>query len=691
MKFKSISTLFILGIAAVSLSQTPGRLLLLQVGTETFSANGNTMQLQQIVKTGGSQNPTSLFSLPTTNASGICTIASSVNEGSLTRTPSGRFVGFTGYDGALATSDRVAGASSSVSRIAGRLDFTGSYNLTTRHNNSFSSGSTRSIVWSETPVSDGTNQRYRVFASGSNEGIRTSNFGATSSTLISSTSTDNQNITLVNGSLYFSTASGTPGIKRVAGLPTSSTTATNLINTSGSSPFGFVFIGDVSGLISCYVADSVDGLVKYTSTTGITGTFTQAYVVSSTRMRQICTDGKVIFGVTAGGPLYTLNNVVAIWDGGSAGASVTETLTNTAPSNTAYRGVQLSPEPAVVDNDYTSSGTAGNIMTLRSGDGAQRTLRVGLVPDSDNRAWTNLATINYSGQAVKTAIDSSGNTYILIQGSANSGASIVPTVSIRKVPVGGGSAVSSSEVNIPAGYDSYGITVDSSNRPVVAYRPSSGAQQTRFVRWSSDLTTGTVFDNSGSGFSSGSKTPVDITTDPNNYFSVLFASSSTLSTTAFSSTFSAGTATSDLAMAADGSNAVTPIAGQFGSDGLLRVLSVGATTATRALMRVDTLASGNTSVTTAGTNYRRDATGTASGAAVSPAFLWANGLTMKDNSACVTMLGTAEPTTGPSGPGVGAANRNDNIIGSGKIWILNSSNAVTYSLYRFAAGFSPVN
>ena len=81
----------------------------------------------------------------------------------------------------------------------------------------------------------------------------------------------------------------------------------------------------MSGSISCYVADSVDGLVKYTSTTGITGTFTQAYVVSSTRMRQICTDGKVIFGVTAGGPLYTLNNVVAIWDGGSAGASVTET------------------------------------------------------------------------------------------------------------------------------------------------------------------------------------------------------------------------------------------------------------------------------------------------------------------------------------------------------------------------------
>jgi hypothetical protein len=292
---------------------------------------------------------------------------------------------------------------------------------------------------------------------------------------------------------------------------------------------------------------------------------------------------------------------------------------------------------------------------------------------------------------VKTAVDSSGNTYILIQGSANSGASIVPTVSIRKVPVGGGSAVSSSEVNIPAGYESYGITVDSSNRPIVAYRPSSGAQQTRFVRWSSDLTTGTVFDNSGSGFSSGSKTPVDITTDPNNYLSVLFASSSTLSTTAFSSTFSAGTATSDLAMAADGSNAVTPIAVQFGSDGLLRVLSVGATSATRALMRVDTLASGNTSVTTAGTNYRRDATGTSSGTPVSPAFLWANGLTMKNNFACVTMLGTAEPTTGPSGPGVGAANRNDNIIGSGKIWIFNSSNAVTYSLYRFAAGFSPVN
>jgi hypothetical protein len=327
-------------------------------------------------------------------------------------------------------------------------------------------------------------------------------------------------------------------------------------------------------------------------------------------------------------------------------------------------------------------------MTLRTGDNAQRSLKVGLVPDSGPRSWTSLATVNYDGQAVKTAVDSSGNTYVLIQSETDGGSStVVPTVYVSKVPAEGGTAVSSSVQIIPSGYEAYGITIDSSNRPIVAYRPASGTQETRFVRWSTDLSTATVFDNSATGFSNGSKTPVDIASDPNNYLSVLFGTANNVSTLPFSNSFVTGSATSDVAIAAEGGNALQPLSAEFGSDGNLRILSVGATPATRALFRIDTLNATLTAVSTTGTSYRRDV----AGGATSPSLFWANGLSMGGNAPRVLMVGTSEPTTGPSGQGTGTANRNDQILGSGRVWTFNSSNAVTYSSYRFAPGFAPVN
>jgi hypothetical protein len=321
---------------------------------------------------------------------------------------------------------------------------------------------------------------------------------------------------------------------------------------------------------------------------------------------------------------------------------------------------------------------------------------VGFVPDSNYRAWTDLATVNYDGHAVKTALDTSGNIYIAIQSETAVSGAIVPIIKVIKVPAGGGNAVSSSEQTIPEGYDAFGITVDSSNQPIISYKSSTGVAQTRFARWSSDLSTATVFDNTNTGWSIGSKSPIDISSDPNGYLTTLFASGNTLSTLSFDNSFSAGSATSDVTVADDAGVALTPLSAQFGTDGKLRVLSVGSTTATRALLRVDTLATDRLSFETLGQPERRDATGTSTGgattrAATSPSFLWAWGLSMGGNNPRVLMTGTAEPTTGPSGPGSGTANRNDNIIGSGRVWTFSTENVVSNATYRFAPGFSPVN
>ena len=711
MKIRFLAACSVIGIAGASMSQTAGRLIFTQLGanslaSELLSANGNTIQVLQLAKTGSNQTAASLFYLPN-DSNGIVLSGTASSEGAVTRSPSGRFVYMAGYAGPTGSSGRSSSTPATVNRIACRVDFTGSNNVATRLTDAYSANNTiRSTTFSETPKSSA----YRIWTAGENQGIRTASLGGTTSSVAHSTSTPQRNIDIISGDLLFTTASS---LRRISGTPitTGNTTTTLLTTNSGQtiaqfSVYGFCFIGNTAtgGSLSLYLADDAAGVIKYTSTNGIAGPYTQAYRLTSTAMRSLCTDGKVLYGVTA-----TANNnqIQVIYDGGSDSTCFTQALHSSVGTSNWVRGVTLAPEPIVVDSDYTTGGSGqspvpGNIMTLRSGDNAQRTLKVGLVPDSGHRTWTSLATVNYDGQAVKTAVDSSGNTYILIQSETDGGSStVIPTVQISKVPVGGGSSSSSSIVNLAAGDEAFAITVDSSNRPVIAYRPSSGAQTVKFVRWNSDLTTDASYTNRGSGFSSGSKTPIDIAYNPNSgkYLTTLFATGNTMSTTDFSSTFSNSSPTSDLALSVDlNSVAVTPLSIQFGSDNLLRVLSVGSTTATRALLRVDTLASSMATVDTAGTNYRRDATGTplvlngaAAKASATTAYLWALGLSMNGDLPCVLMTGIGESTTGPSGAFNGST---ENIIGSGKIWTMTSSNAIgsgSKATASFAPGFTPVN
>ena len=755
---KAFGSIFLLALAGSSLAQvshfTPGRLVFTQVGTpasNTLTNLGNTVAIREVVKTGSSMTPTTLFSMPTGTITGTVAGNNIVNpttslvqsgtatsEGIITRSTSGRFLGIVGYAGTWSSS-LTAAASTSAHRIAGRLDFAGGINVSTRMTNAHSGNNIRAGVWTETPVTDGTNLRYRAFTVGGNGGVVATILGSTSGTSVSTqmdvsgtptVSTNLRVIKMINGDLYFSSGStaGSIGIRRLSGLPTEATAASRTIitdtaangQTSHNNPYGFVFIkttetisGTPTEVYNCYIADdsgtdlspTSGGIWKYQSTTGLNGSYTQKYRVTSSRCRHLCTDGKVIYATTAGTtttPSGTTNQILQLIDGGSGTTANTTTvsLISSVSANEAIRGIELSPEPAVVDSTYTSYGTgenavAGNSMTLRQSDGITRSLRVGFVSDASYRGWTDYATLNYDGHAAKTTVDSSGNIYIAIQSEAVASTEIVPTVTVMKVPAGGGSAtVAGQTTNLAAGSEVFGLTIDSSGRPIVAYKSNVGSANVKFVRYATDATA-TVFDNS-TGWASGSKTPLDLSADPNGYITVLFGSGNALATLALTDTFPNATASADVTVAADAGVALTPFSAQYGTDGKLRVLSVGSTTATRALLRVDTLATDRLSVETLGQPERRDATGTSTGgvltrAATSPSFLWAWGLSMGGNNPRVLMTGTAEPTDGPSGPGSGTANRNDNIIGSGRVWTFSTANVVSNATYRFAPGFSPVN
>lgn len=682
MQKKTLASILVMGLAGASMAQlssfTSGRLIFTQLGdTEALANTGNTVRVIQINKYGTSQTGTNLGDL-TNTAAGVVVSGTATSEINGFTSLDSRFFVLGGYRGPLPASASISGiAPSTLSRAVARLDFTGAGNYTTSRNTG-SSNNFRSIA---------TDRGYNIWAGIQTDGVVALTYGSSGQSGTALAAANNRVVTIAGNTVIVNTASG---FTRFSGLQTTAAagTAMTLSGTAPASVYGTVFIGDANGTIAMYtVQDSSLGLQKWVSTTGLTGTFTLASYSSTNGtngFRSLCTDGKTLF---ASGYGNNGNAVFAIVDNGTIGATAnTNTFTaqqlNTSVAATKFiRAVALAPEATVVDSEY-SSAQGGNIMTLRQSDGAQRTLRVGLVTDSSYRSWTNWATVSYSGQAIKSAVDTSGNVYILTQNAVNVSGTITPQVIVYKV-TSGGTVTTSTAQTIPVTHEAFDITVDSSNRPIVAYRPLSSPSEVRFVRFDATLATPTTFDNSGNGFTNANATvPTAIGTD-GTYIRAMFASGSTLSFLPFDSSFSAGTASTGLAIAADGSaNALNPIGFMVDASSNVRVLSVGATDTTRAAFRVDTLNSAGTSVTTQGTNYRRDSTAGGNAAA----YHWALGISGAGSQPRVLLTGTTEPTSGPTGSGA-----TDTIIGSGRVWTFNGSNAVTNASYRFAPLVGPVN
>ena len=125
--------------------------------------------------------------------------------------------------------------------------------------------------------------------SGSNEGVRTTTRGSTTSSLVSTTQTNLRAINVFSGQLYVSSGAGTNttrGVNRVGtGLPTSSGNTTTRLagfsDTANPSTYGYVILDNpnnaISGIDTIYVADDTvggteGGLQKWTSTDGINWT-----------------------------------------------------------------------------------------------------------------------------------------------------------------------------------------------------------------------------------------------------------------------------------------------------------------------------------------------------------------------------------------------------------------------------------
>ena len=180
----------------------------------------------------------------------------------------------------------------------------------------------------------------------------------------------------LNGKLYFSTGSSTPGIGiwAFSGMPTASETPTSYISLNGAdtSPYGFAIKSDST---IAYVADdstSGSGIYKYTSSNG-GSTWTYAYtLISGTGARQLAVDfsgaNPVIYATTAE---TSLNRLIEITDTGSGS---TATTLATATANYIFRGVAFAPCTSPVAPATTGASRCGSGSVSLSASGSGGTL-----------------------------------------------------------------------------------------------------------------------------------------------------------------------------------------------------------------------------------------------------------------------------------------------------------------------------
>ena len=349
---------------------TPGNLVIYRAGsgTNALASTGNNVFLDEYTTAG---TLVQSIAMPATGTgTKLINAGNSTAEGSLSISPDGTWIGFSGYNSTIPAASSISAATSAaVPRVAGLFNTTtGSYSLTVM-GTWFSATSPRAAV-----STDGN----KIWAAGGNSGVvygtvdGSSPFVASGTTASSAAIGTNLRVLGIFGNeLYQSTSSGTlPTVGQLAGnplvngLPTASTLLSNIPRQGGSpvtSRYGFTFLDTnpaVPGIDTMYTVDdsaTSGGLWKYTldgsGTWNVAGTV-QAFTGALRGLAGGVYGSDVkLFMTGSGNTLWTYTDTAA------ATSTLSGTLTAftslaIASGSTAFRGVALVPvavpEPAGV-------------------------------------------------------------------------------------------------------------------------------------------------------------------------------------------------------------------------------------------------------------------------------------------------------------------------------------------------------
>lgn len=308
------------------------------------------------------------IAVPANTTTGLVASGTASSEGLLSRSADGLALLFTGYSSAIPAASSLSGTTSaSVNRVVAILNQAGTLDASTRLSDFASGNNPRSVA-----STNGTD----IWVAGGAGGILYTTKGSATSTVLNSTQGNNRQVGIFNNQLYVSAAAGT-GVVRLStvgtGTPTTTgQTITGLPGISATASFNAFFFADidtgVSGLDTLFVADEAAGLSKFSfdgtiwTARGVVGVSADAYrgltgTVSGSSVTLFATR-KGGSGLTGGGELVTLTDA----SGSTGNLTGTPTLLATAATNTAFRGIALTPVP-----EPTSLGLAAAGMLIVMG------------------------------------------------------------------------------------------------------------------------------------------------------------------------------------------------------------------------------------------------------------------------------------------------------------------------------------
>ncbi len=279
------------------------------------------------------------------------------SEGALALSGDRLSVSIAGYSAAAGTAGVASTASTATQRGAALIFTNGTVDTSTTYGTTaFGGNNVRASV-----SNDGTQIWATGTGSGATRGVFIAATGATTSTLIESTTNNGRTCEIFAGQLYCDANSGTLGIFAVgSGLPTGAATTTSLPGTgadSAGSYYAFVLldmVGSDGVLDTLYIADdratAPGGIEKWTLSAGtwslVWNTNGAAGTTGVRGLTGYAAGSSVVLLATTASASPVPNAIIRLIDTGATptAAGVTTLVPAVPGAVTVYRGIALAPQ-----------------------------------------------------------------------------------------------------------------------------------------------------------------------------------------------------------------------------------------------------------------------------------------------------------------------------------------------------------
>jgi hypothetical protein len=327
---------------------TAGDLLVVRVGdgSTALSTNAAAVSLLEYTRSG---TLVQTITVTSSGTSALTMVGTTTTEGLLTASNNGQYFLLAGYGKNAGGSNPSADASTTTSRVIGQVALGGTVNTTTALTDAYSAVSIRGAS------SDNGTRFWTSGATASSGGLRyVSSLGATSSTLLGSSSNDLLQVSVQGGNLFTSSGAATPGrsvFQVGSGLPTSgSPTFTSSFSPGSTQKFQSFYFTNLgsgnnwngTGFDTLYAVDSSGATLGKYSFNGTSWALNNTKSLAGILNVAGSTQGTTVtLFVTTASKLESFTDTA----GYNVNLSGSFTSLATAGSNYAFRGVAAIPEP----------------------------------------------------------------------------------------------------------------------------------------------------------------------------------------------------------------------------------------------------------------------------------------------------------------------------------------------------------